>query len=103
MKPYMCLFIMVFFLQNFFCIEWILVGRNGIEFEHIDLYLNIGNATIKRIGIDSYMKGIIINHIVVKQMDESMQGHIESIIEDRSIFYGIQNKNNARCRQWCIL
>ena len=42
-------------------IDWLLIGRDGIDFDNIDLYIQTNGTKIDYIGIDKYMNGITIN------------------------------------------
>ena len=70
-------------------IDWLLIGRDGIDFDNIDLYIQTNGTKIDYIGIDKYMNGITINNIVIQPINENLENHIKEVIELRTSFYGI--------------
>lgn len=69
--------------------DYLLVGRNGVDFEDIELFLKIDNINFKHIGIDKYMKEVSISHIIVDNLSKEFSKYISEVIELKTSFYGI--------------
>ena len=75
-------------INNNINIEWLLVGRNGVEFEDIEMFIQTGDTIFENIGIDKYMKEVKISYMYVDRLSSELQEHISNVATLRTAFYG---------------
>ena len=66
-----------------------LVGKNGISFDDIDLYLYIEKIDMPYyLGIDKYINNIGISYIIWTEMNPKIESYINEVVSLRTSFYG---------------
>ncbi len=54
----------------------------------MELFIQTGGVRLTHVGIDKYLREVVVSHIYADRLDLGFQTHVRRLVEDRSIFYG---------------
>jgi hypothetical protein len=68
-------------------VDWLLVGKNEVEFEDILVFIQTKGVEMNYLGIDRYINNVAFPYISFNNL-EGIYDHITKVISLRSTFYG---------------